>query len=68
MTKFLRYPDLEDRGIFKNHTTLYRWIAEGRFPPGVKLGPNTRAWTEDEIEAWEQALTAECGPKAAETA
>ena len=62
MAKFLRYPDLVDRGIFKNHTTLYRWIAEGRFPAGVKLGPNTRAWTEDEIDAWEQALIASHEP------
>lgn len=50
-TKLLRYPDLVERGYVKNRATLYRWIKDGRFPAGIKLGPNTRAWTEDEIEA-----------------
>ena len=51
VTKLLRYSDLVERGIFNNRATLYRWIKEGRFPPGRKLGPNTRTWTEDEVEA-----------------
>ncbi len=50
-TKLLRYPDLVKRGLFNNRATLYRWIKEKRFPPGRKWGPNTRAWTEDEVEA-----------------
>lgn len=49
-TKLLRYPDLVERGIFNNRATLYRWIKEGRFPAGFKLGPNIRVWTEDEAE------------------
>lgn len=24
----------------------------GGFPPGIKLGPNTRAWTAESIEHW----------------
>jgi predicted DNA-binding transcriptional regulator AlpA len=35
-----------------NWTTLLRWIETEGFPPGILLGPNSRAWYEDEIEAW----------------
>jgi predicted DNA-binding transcriptional regulator AlpA len=50
--KFLRFRDLKTRGIVNNWTTLRRWIKEGRFPPGRLIGPNTRVWTEEEIERW----------------
>ncbi len=52
MTVFLRFPDLKARGIVNNWMTLRRWIEREGFPAGVKLGPNTRAWSESEIEAW----------------
>lgn len=52
MTILLRFPDLKARGIVSNWPTLLRWIEREGFPAGVKLGPNTRAWTEAEIEAW----------------
>jgi hypothetical protein len=48
----LRFADLKRRKICNNWMTLKRWIAKEGFPAGVKLGPNTRAWTEAEIEAW----------------
>lgn len=51
-SKFLRFKDLVERGIVRNRVTLYRWIRDNGFPPGVLLGPNTRAWPEDEIDAW----------------
>ncbi len=54
-TKLLRYPDLRERGIFRNRATLYRWIAAGQFPRGLKIGPNTRVWTEDEVNTWLRA-------------
>ncbi len=51
--RWLRYPDLVERGVIPpNRTTLYRWIRDCGFPPGKLIGPNTRAWPEDEIEAW----------------
>jgi predicted DNA-binding transcriptional regulator AlpA len=50
--KFLRFRDLKTRGIVNNWTTLRRWIKEGRFPPGRLIGPHTRVWTEEEVEAW----------------
>ena len=51
-TRFLRFADLQERKIVNNRTTLSRWINNCGFPPGVLIGPNSRAWTEDEIEAW----------------
>ena len=50
--KFLRFKDLKARGICNNHTTLQRWIQTRGFPPGRLIGPNTRVWTEEEVEAW----------------
>jgi prophage regulatory protein len=52
MSRLLRYDDLVERGIVRNRPTLYRWIAEERFPPGMLLGENTRAWRESDVEDW----------------
>jgi hypothetical protein len=52
VTTLLRFSDLKARGIVANWPTLNRWIATQGFPPGIKLGPNSRAWTEDEIDRW----------------
>ena len=52
MTVFLRFADLKARGIVSNWMTLRRWIEREGFPPGVKLGPNTRAWPEFDIDEW----------------
>jgi predicted DNA-binding transcriptional regulator AlpA len=39
--------------------TLYRGIAAGRFPRGVRMGPNTVRYVRAEIEAVVQAAIAE---------
>ena len=52
-TVWLRFADLKARNIVRNHTTLSRWIRKLDFPPGVMIGPNSRAWTEEEIEEYE---------------
>jgi predicted DNA-binding transcriptional regulator AlpA len=49
---YLRFADLKRMGIVNNWQTLKRWIRDQSFPPGIMLGGNTRAWREDEIEAW----------------
>ena len=49
--KLLRFPDLQRVGI-RNHPTLSRWIKKQGFPPGRLIGPNTRVWTVEEVEAW----------------
>jgi len=51
-TTLLRFADLKARKIVSNWPTLKRWIDQEGFPPGIKLGPNSRAWTEEEIAEW----------------
>ena len=67
MTTFLRFNDLCERRIVRNRTTLYRWIKERGFPSGILLGENTRAWPEEDVEAWlaEQARQSASAPEAA---
>ena len=48
----VRFRDLKDRNIVRNHPTLTRWIKLHGFPPGRLIGPNTRVWLESEVEAW----------------
>lgn len=50
--KLLRFSDLQARKIVPNRTTLQRRIANDGFPSGFLLGPNSRAWNEDDVEAW----------------
>jgi prophage regulatory protein len=35
-----------------SRSTLYRWIAEGRFCPQVKIGPRASAWYLHEVQNW----------------
>jgi len=46
------FADLKKMGIVSNWPTLSRWIRYEGFPPGIKLGPNTRAWFKDDVMAW----------------
>lgn len=49
--KLLRRPDVEARtGL--SRSTLYAWMAEGKFPKPVALGARLVAWRESEIDAW----------------
>jgi predicted DNA-binding transcriptional regulator AlpA len=34
--------------------TIWRWNAEGRLPPSVKLGPGSTRWRLSALEAWER--------------
>ena len=52
MTRYIRFPDLVDRGIVRNWQTLQRQIKNLGFPPGQLIGANTRAWDEAAVEAW----------------
>jgi hypothetical protein len=42
----------KSKSWFGDIATLSRWIARGDFPPGRYLGPNTRVWLVEEVEAW----------------
>ncbi len=58
-TKYLRYADLVERQIVNNRTTLQRWSRNYGFPAGILLGPNSRAWPADQVDAWLAARAAE---------
>jgi hypothetical protein len=47
-----RFPDLKQRNIVKSWTQLKRLQQHFNFPKGRMVGPNTRAWTEQEIDEW----------------
>jgi predicted DNA-binding transcriptional regulator AlpA len=48
----LRYRDLVARGLFNSRMTMWRAIELQGFPPGRLVTPNSRAWTEDEVDQW----------------
>lgn len=50
--KLLSFADLKARGIVHNRVTLSRWQRFEGFPAGIVLGPNTRKYSEEEVEAW----------------
>jgi predicted DNA-binding transcriptional regulator AlpA len=50
--KILRMRDLKERRIIPSWPALKRKIERDGFPPGFLLGPNSRAWLEDEVDAW----------------
>ena len=52
MRKILRFRDLNDRNVVHSWPQLKRLVELQNFPVGFMLGANSRAWYEDEIEAW----------------
>ena len=40
-----------------SRSTIYAWIAAGRFPRQVALGAGSVGWREAEIDAWIDGLT-----------
>jgi predicted DNA-binding transcriptional regulator AlpA len=50
--RLLRYPDLVGKGIVNSRMTLKRLIDSQNFPPGRLITPNSRAWTEEEVDEW----------------
>jgi prophage regulatory protein len=33
--------------------TIWRWVADGRFPKPIRLGPQVSAWRIDDVLLWE---------------
>jgi predicted DNA-binding transcriptional regulator AlpA len=52
MTTLLRFRDLKARGIVTSWPMLKLRVERDNFPPGRMVGPNSRAWSEEEIDAW----------------
>ena len=52
VTRLLGWADLRARGIRWSRNHIYVQEKRGKFPQRVRLGPNSIAWREDEIEAW----------------
>lgn len=49
--RFLRFPDVQ-KLVGLSRTTIWRLEQEGKFPARKKLGENSVAWLEEEIEKW----------------
>ena len=54
VTRLIRLKEVQHR-IGLGRSTIYRWVAEGRFPKPVQLGGYAVAWAEDDLEAWIRA-------------
>lgn len=49
--RILRRLEVQNRtGLARS--TLYAFMASGRFPPSVRLGGRAVGWIEQEVEAW----------------
>jgi prophage regulatory protein len=52
--RFLRLSEVRNRIPF-SRSTIYRLIAESKFPRSYNLGEHARAWRESEINEWIQS-------------
>lgn len=68
--RFVRFQRFKpDYGIPYSRMHIDRLEKAGRFPKRVQLGPNSVAWVEDEIIAWQaERIAARDRPKPAEAA
>lgn len=48
-TRLLRLPEVMERTGF-SRASIYRLGKLGKFPAQVRIGPNTAAWVESEVE------------------
>jgi predicted DNA-binding transcriptional regulator AlpA len=49
---YVRFNDLVRANIATSWPQVLRMIEGENFPTGIMLGPNTRAWRLDLVEAW----------------
>ncbi len=50
-TRLIRIKEVQHRtGL--GRSTIYRWMAQGKFPQSVQLGGYAVAWAEEEVESW----------------
>ena len=60
MTEILRPRDVCKR-LRIGRSTLYSWLAQGKFPPPIPLGERARGWRECDVAAWLERKAAEAG-------
>ncbi|OYX76162.1 MAG: transcriptional regulator [Sphingomonadales bacterium 32-65-25] len=51
VTRLIRLKEVQHR-VGLGRSTIYRWMAEGKFPKPVQLGGYAVAWAEDDIQLW----------------
>lgn len=51
VTRLVRLKEVQYR-VGLGRSTIYRWMAEGKFPRPVQLGGYTVAWSQEDIDAW----------------
>lgn len=51
VTRLIRLKEVQNR-VGLGRSTIYRWMAEGKFPKPVQLGGYAVAWAENKIEEW----------------
>jgi prophage regulatory protein len=56
--RLLRLPDVLSR-IGIKRSTLYRWIAEKKFPAPLRIGDRASAWLESDVATWINRRVAE---------
>lgn len=50
-TRLIRISEVQHR-VGLGRSTIYRWMAQGRFPKPARLSGHSVAWIEGEIDAW----------------
>ena len=60
---FLRFADLQARGIVTTWQGLRHLQKSAGFPTGRLLGPSSRVWTADEINKWLESRPTEQSPQ-----
>lgn len=55
-TRLIRIREVQHR-VGLGRSTIYRWMAQGKFPKPLQLGGYSVAWLEDDIDEWIQMTT-----------
>lgn len=51
ITRLIRFKEVQHR-VGLGRSTIYRWMAEGKFPKPVQLGGYAVAWAQEDIDFW----------------
>lgn len=52
--EILRIRDVK-RAVGMSVSTIYEWMANGKFPTPIRLGARSVGWKKDDIEAWQES-------------